>query len=94
MSREQPSDLSASASAGTLPLPAVPRARASHLDILKSTTLVGGATLLTVAVSIVRVKVLALLLGPAGIGLMSVYTSIVDLTRNTAGMGLGASGVR
>ena len=98
MSREQPSDLSASASAsaraGTLPLPAVPRARASHLDILKSTTLVGGATLLTVAVSIVRVKLMALLLGPAGIGLMSVYISIVDLTRSAAGMGLGSSGVR
>ena len=94
MSREQPSDLSAAASASTLPLPAVPRARTSHLDILKSTSLVGGATLLTVAVSIVRVKLMALLLGPAGIGLMSVYISIVDVTRSVAGMGLGSSGVR
>ncbi len=94
MARKQPADFSANASAGALPLPAVPRGRASYLDILKSTSLIGGATLLTVAVSIVRTKLIALLLGPAGIGLMSVYTSIVDLTRNTAGMGLGASGVR
>jgi PST family polysaccharide transporter len=37
---------------------------------------------------------MALLLGPAGVGLIGLYSSIVDLTRSIAGMGLNSSGVR
>ncbi len=94
MAGEQPPDPSLGVSAGAVTLPAAPRGRTSHLDILASTSLIGGATLLMVAVGIVRTKLIALLLGPAGIGLMSLYTSIVDITRSAAGMGLGNSGVR
>ena len=37
---------------------------------------------------------MAVLLGPAGYGLMGIYTSISDSTRNFAGMGINTSGVR
>ena len=50
--------------------------------------------MLVVAIGIVRTKAMALLLGPAGFGLMAVYGSILDLALNIAGMGVGNSGVR
>jgi antigen flippase len=49
---------------------------------------------LVVVIGIVRTKLIALLLGPAGFGLMGIYTAIVDLAASVAGMGVGSSGVR
>ena len=63
-------------------------------EILKSTLLVGGSTVLSVGIGIVRTKAMAVFLGPAGFGLMGVFTSIADLTRSVAEMGINSSGVR
>ena len=63
-------------------------------QILKSSALIGGSSALNIAFSIVRTKVLALLLAPAGIGLFGVYGSILDLVRAIGGMGINTSGVR
>jgi PST family polysaccharide transporter len=43
---------------------------------------------------IIRIKVLALLLGPAGIGLVGLYTASTDLIGTITGVGIGSSGVR
>ena len=45
-------------------------------------------------IGIVKVKVLAVLLGPAGIGLMGFYLNIMSMASKTAGCGLDSSGVR
>lgn len=66
----------------------------SYRQILKSTTLVGGSSMINVGFSIVRNKAMALLLGPEGIGIMALYTSIVDISQTVAGLGISASGVR
>jgi enterobacterial common antigen flippase len=66
----------------------------SYGQILKSSVLVGGSSLVNVAIGMVRTKVLALLLGPAGFGLFGVYNSIATLAQNLAGMGVNSSGVR
>ena len=66
----------------------------SYGQILKSSALIGGSSVLVIAVGIVRTKVMALLLGPAGLGLMALYSSIVDVVMSVAGMGVGQSGVR
>ena len=63
-------------------------------QILKSSALIGGSSLLNIAIGIVRTKTMAMLLGPSGIGLMGLYGSITDLTINIAGMGINSSGVR
>jgi len=63
-------------------------------QILKSSSLIGGSSLLNISIGIVRVKAMAVLLGPAGLGLMSLYQSIVDLAQSIAGMGVNSSGVR
>ncbi|WP_411197040.1 O-antigen translocase, partial [Rhizobium sp.] len=66
----------------------------TYTQILKSTMLMGGSSLVNVALSIVRNKAMAVLLGPEGIGLMGLYSSIVDMAQSLAGLGVGGSGVR
>lgn len=63
-------------------------------QILKSSAIIGGSTVLNVGIGIVRTKIMALLLGPAGFGLAGLYTSIITLTQSIAGMGINSSGVR
>lgn len=66
----------------------------SYGEILKSSAVVGGATLVNVAVGVIRTKAMAVLLGPAGYGLMGTYLVIVELVRTVAQFGVNASGVR
>src|SRR5438094_2605720 len=54
----------------------------------------GGSTAANIAVNVVRAKAIALLLGPAGVGLVGLYSSILNLTHSVAGMGINQSGVR
>jgi len=63
-------------------------------QILKSSALVGGSSVLNIAIGIVRTKAMALLLGPSGFGLAGLYGSVADLTLSIAGMGINSSGVR
>jgi enterobacterial common antigen flippase len=56
--------------------------------------LIGGSSLIGIAIAIVRTKAMAVLLGPAGFGLMSLYGSIADLAKSVATMGVNSSGVR
>jgi len=63
-------------------------------QILKSSALVGGSSVLNIAIGIVRTKAMAMLLGPAGFGLFGLYGSIANLTQSIAGMGVNGSGVR
>jgi PST family polysaccharide transporter len=71
-----------------------PRKNQTYTQILKSTMLMGGSSLVNVALSIVRNKTLAVLLGPDGVGLMGVYLSIIEISQAVAGFGVGGSGVR
>src|SRR5882762_3886931 len=66
----------------------------SYGQILKSSALVGGSSVLNIAIGIVRTKAMAMLLGPAGFGLFGLYGSIANLTQSIAGMGINSSGVR
>lgn len=68
--------------------------KSSYGQILKSSALVGGASALTILIAIVRTKAMAMMLGPAGFGLMGVFMSIVDLVSSIASMGINRSGVR
>lgn len=66
----------------------------SYNQILKSTVLIGGSTIVTVAFAVIRNKATAVLLGPEGVGLMGLYNSIADIAQALAGLGVQASGVR
>jgi len=49
---------------------------------------------MNLAIAVVRSKIMALLLGPSGVGLLGLYQSIADLGKTIAGMGISNSGVR
>lgn len=66
----------------------------SYGRILKSTTIVGGAQGVNLLIGLVRTKLVALLLGPAGVGLVGLYTSVTGLMSTLSGLGIGSSGVR
>ncbi|RFB85170.1 hypothetical protein B5K08_27095 [Rhizobium leguminosarum bv. trifolii] len=72
----------------------IPPGGQTYTQILKSTMLMGGSSLVNVTLSIIRNKALAVLLGPKGVGLIGLYGSIVDIAQTAAGLGMGGSGVR
>lgn len=74
--------------------PLTPPRSQTYTQILKSTMWMGGSSLINVALSIVRNKALAVFLGPEGVGLMGLYSSIIDIAQAIAGLGVGGSGVR
>lgn len=71
-----------------------PVAGQTYTQILRSTVLMGGSSLVNVALGIIRNKAMAVLLGPEGVGLMGLYGSIVDMAQAVAGLGASGSGVR
>src|SRR6185503_1223988 len=66
----------------------------SYGQILKSSALIGGSSILSIGVNIVRAKALALMLGPAGVGLLGLFSSVLEVAQSIAGMGINNSGVR
>ena len=69
--------------------------KATHYrSILKASSLIGGASLINLLIGMVRVKFVAVLLGPAGVGLMGTYVTITTLVNTVSGMGISTSGVR
>ena len=66
----------------------------SKLEALKSTSIIGGATAITMVIRMVRTKILAILLGPAGIGLEAIFDSVLTLVRTVFDLGVSSSGVR
>lgn len=66
----------------------------SYRQIFRSTLLIGASSLANVVFGIVRSKAMALLLGPAGVGLIGLYNALAELCQTAAGLGVQASGVR
>lgn len=56
--------------------------------------IIGSAQAVNILLSILRMKVLAVLLGPSGVGLLSIYNNLQDMVSNAAGLGMKSSGVR
>lgn len=66
----------------------------SYAHILKYTGLFGGVQGLGILVGLVRNKCVALLLGPDGMGLVSLFNSTVNFVCNSTNFGLPISAVR
>ncbi len=62
--------------------------------LLKSTSIIGGTQVFVILTGLVKTKVIAILLGPTGIGLMGLFQSIIDMVRNATGLGINYSGVK
>lgn len=66
----------------------------SHKQILKATGIVGGAQVISIIIRIIRTKIIAVLLGPTGVGIAGLYYSTLELVRSATGLGLDFSAVR
>jgi PST family polysaccharide transporter len=66
----------------------------SYKQIFKSTSIVGGSQILNIVIGIIKTKVIALLLGPGGVGTAGIFQTIVELVRNATGFGINFSSVK
>lgn len=66
----------------------------SYRKIVKATTLFGGVQLVKVFSNIISSKVIAVILGPAGIGLIGLYNSSLALITSLTNLGLSTSSVK
>lgn len=69
-------------------------ASSSHAEALRSTSIIGGSSVVLLLIRMVRTKVVAVVLGPGGVGLEALFDSIVTVARTLFDGGLGAAGVR
>ncbi|GAB5472460.1 MAG: O-antigen translocase [Maribacter sp.] len=61
---------------------------------MKATSIFGGVQVFNIIISILRSKIMALLLGPAGIGVLGLFNSTILLISSLTNFGLGISGVK
>ncbi len=70
------------------------RIKESYFHILKYTGLFGGVQGLNILISLVRNKIVAVLLGPYGMGLVALFNSVISLVSQGTSLGLSFSAVR
>lgn len=68
--------------------------KTQYQDLLKYTGLFGGVQGLNLLSSLVRNKLSALLLGPAGLGAIALFSSVISMLSNATSLGISFSGVR
>jgi PST family polysaccharide transporter len=66
----------------------------TYKEILRSSVIVGGSQLVIILIGTVRTKIMAILLGPEGIGLTGLYQTAIGVIGNMTALGLGYSGIR
>lgn len=68
--------------------------KSSYRQIMKATSLFGGVQVFNIIIQIIRSKVIAVLLGPAGMGISGLLTATIAMIRTLTNFGLGTSAVR
>jgi O-antigen/teichoic acid export membrane protein len=71
-----------------------PNNQNSYRQIVKATSLFGGVQIINILIQIIRSKIIAVLLGPAGIGIMALLNSTLSLIKSSSDFGLGVSAVQ
>lgn len=66
----------------------------SHRQILRSSTIIGGASAINIVIGLLRMKVVALLLGPGGVGLIGLLQNLMTTAGSIASLGFGMAGTR
>ena len=65
-----------------------------YRHILKNTSIFGGVQIMQILTAIVKGKIVAILLGPTGMGLNSIFNSVINMIAEFANFGLNFSAVR
>ena len=67
---------------------------ASYRSIFKATSLFGGVQAYQILIGVIRSKIIAVLLGPAGMGVLQLFNSSTELIKQVSSFGLSQSAVR
>lgn len=78
----------------TAPQPASASTPSSYRTILRSSSIMGASSVLNVVFGVLKMKVAALLLGPAGVGLIGIYQNLLQTAAIVASLGVGTAGTR
>jgi PST family polysaccharide transporter len=62
--------------------------------LIRSMVVMGSTQTVNILISILRVKAFAIMLGPSGVGLLGIFSNLLDMVKTAAGLGIGKSGVR
>ncbi len=68
--------------------------RTSYRTIMKGTAIFGGVQIFNILINIIRGKIVALFLGPAGLGISALYTSTTSVINQFTGFGLSTGAVK
>lgn len=68
--------------------------KGEYRSIFKATSLFGGVKAFQIIISIVRSKIVALLIGPTGVGIVGLFTSGTSLIQSITQLGLSQSAVK
>lgn len=71
-----------------------PKDQNSYGQIVKSSSIMGGAAGINMLLSMLRVKFAAIFIGAAGVGLLASFTALQNMIGILAGLGLQSSAVR
>jgi len=66
----------------------------SYRQIVKSTGIFGGVQFFSIINGIIRHKLAAILLGPAGIGMIGMFQNIIDLVKSISGLGIETGAIK
>ena len=66
----------------------------SYRSIFKATSLFGGVQVYQILISIIKAKFIAILLGPAGVGIQGLFTSATQLIQGLSSFGLKQSAIK
>jgi O-antigen/teichoic acid export membrane protein len=68
--------------------------QSSYRNVMKATSVFGGVQVILIIISIIRSKFIAILLGSAGLGILGLLTTSINLIGNLTNFGLATSAVR
>lgn len=68
--------------------------KSSYLQILKTTSLFGGVQFFNIIISIIRTKLIAIFIGPAGMGIVTLLNSTINIISGITGLGIETSAVK
>ncbi|KAF2512766.1 O-antigen translocase [Flavobacterium zhairuonense] len=66
----------------------------SYQQILKTTSLFGGVQFFSILISIIRTKLIAVFIGPAGMGIIALLNSTLGVLSSISGFGIETSSVK
>ena len=68
--------------------------KSSYKQIMKATSLFGGVQVFQIVIQILKSKIIAILLGPAGMGIAGLLNTSIEFVTALTSFGLGTSGIK